>query len=256
MKFSTSINFLFSEHPFLERFAAAKDAGFEGVEIQLLESPAEEAAQAAKSAGIEVALLNAPMGDFLSNGPGLSGVPNREAEFTTAIREAIAAADAMGAKHVHVGPSRIPEGEECGKCLASLISNLEIAVGFADEAGVTLLLEPMNRQDTPTALVNSVAGAAEILRKYFGRKIGLQFDLYHVAQNGDDPVALFHQHKDIISHIQFSDSPGRGAPGMGKIDFDAAFSAINESGYDGWVGAEYFPGGPTRETLGWLSRYG
>ena len=255
MRFSTSINFLFSEHPFLQRFGAAKAAGFEGVEIQLLESSAEEAAAAAREAEIEIALLNASMGDFLMGGPGLSGVPGREAEFAEAIAAAVASARTMGARHVHVGPSRTLDDETKERCLASLVSNLEVAVDIAEAAEVTLLLEPMNRIDAPNALIQDVGEAAAFLRQYFNDRIGLQFDIYHAAQNGDDPAALFERHTDLIRHVQFSDSPGRGAPGAGAIDFDRVFGAIRDSGYTGWVGAEYLPGKPTLETLDWLSRH-
>ena len=255
MRASTSINLLFEEHPFLRRFAAAKAAGFEGVEIQVLEEDAREAAAAAKDAGIEVALLNAPMGDLDEDGPGLTGVPGREKEFADAIRQAITSAQILGVHHIHVGPSLVPSGETAMTCMDCLARNLELALELADAADVSLLLEAMNPIDMPTALVSNVETAASIIRKHFEGRIGLQFDVYHVAQNGDDPVVLLRKHAGLIQHVQFSDSPGRGAPGTGTIDFDRVFSTIEDIGYDGWAGAEYHPGKPTCETLGWLPKY-
>jgi hydroxypyruvate isomerase len=59
-----------------------------------------------------------------------------------------------------------------------------------------------------------------------------------------------------IGHIQFADVPGRHEPGTGEIDFTAVFAAIDSSGYDGWVGAEYAPLGRTIDSLGWLRQFG
>lgn len=255
MKVSTSINTLFREHQFLERFAAARDAGFVGVEIQLLEVPAEEAAAAARAARIDVALINAPMGDLRDGGPGLSGVPGRETEFADAIRTAILSAKTLGVRHIHIGPSRVPEGESVERCLNSLVHNLEVCLPLAEAAGVALLVEPMNRIDMPNALIGDIDAAVSLIRTHFDGRLGLQFDIYHIAQNGGDPAALFLVYADLIKHIQFSDTPRRSAPGTGDVDFPRVFSAIRDSGYNGWAGAEYNADGPTTETLDWLTKY-
>ncbi len=56
-----------------------------------------------------------------------------------------------------------------------------------------------------------------------------------------------------VGHIQFADTPGRHEPGTGEINFPFVFEALDEMGYDGWVGAEYAPSRRTEETLGWLA---
>lgn len=255
MRFSASITFMFTEHPFLDRFAAAKAAGFGGVEIQVLETDARAAAAAARAADIDVALLNAPMGDLIEGGPGLSGVPGRECEFREGITSAIESAKILNVRHVHVGPSRVPKGESVEKCLASLVSNLGFALDLANAADVTLLIEPMNKIDMPDSLIVDTDQAIAFLKEHFDGQIWLQFDLYHVAQSGHDIVTLFQRHADVIKHIQFADTPGRGAPGTGGIDFEGTFAAIKTNGYVGWAGAEYYPNGPTPSTLEWMSKF-
>jgi hydroxypyruvate isomerase len=119
-KFSASISFMFREHAVLDRFAAARDAGFAAVEIQVIdEGDPSQMAVAARAAGITVALINVPMGDYLAGGPGLSGVPGRESEFRHAALRAFDTAALLGAPVVHLGPSRVPEGASRQECLAA-----------------------------------------------------------------------------------------------------------------------------------------
>jgi hydroxypyruvate isomerase len=248
---------MFRELPVLERYAAARDAGFDGVEIQnLAEGELTPMVSAAREANLPVVLINVGVGDYAAGGAGLSGVPGREDDFYTAFERTLKAAEKMDARFVHLGPSRVPEGATCAACLDAFRRNAERALGLvrARSAGLRLLLEPMNCVDAPTALFSDVDSAAEFLRHNFDGVIGLQLDLYHAAMNGDDLVRLAHAHQDVIAHVQFSDVPGRAPPGEGRINFEQVFQALEGAGYGGWFGAEYFPTVPTRQTLGWLPK--
>ena len=257
MKVSTSINFLFREQPFFDRFQAAADAGFDGVEIQVLEGAPLTCADKAKAAGIPVVLLNVDMGDLLQGGPGLSGVPGQEAHFQDAVKQAVAAADVMGAPYIHLGPSKVPEGVERSTCKATYVSNLEAiqASGIMKSSHAKLLIEPMNNVDMPDALFTDFDEVAEVIKSGFDDFLGLQFDIYHVCKNGQDPVAVFKKHAALIDHVQFSDLPNRAEPGAGTLDFEPIITAILANGYDGYFGAEYFPQKPSLETLGWLGTF-
>jgi hydroxypyruvate isomerase len=255
-KFSTSVSFMFHELPLLDRFAAAKAAGFDGVEIQVLgEGNPGEMARAAKAAGVQVILVNVDLGDYLQGGPGLSGVPRQEATFRAAVNQAFAAALRLGATFVHLGPSRIPDGVSRERCLETYIANAEATLKMAMDAPFQLLLEPMNPVDAPTGLFTDVDEAAGILRGALGARMGLLFDLYHLTMAGTDPAAAAARHRDLIRHVQFSDAPGRHEPGTGTIDFPATFTALAAAGYSGWFGAEYFPSRPTAETFSWLGEF-
>jgi hydroxypyruvate isomerase len=257
-RFSTSISLLFRELPIVERFAAARRAGFEGVEIQVLaEGDPAQMATAAKAAGIEVVLVNVGMGDYLGGGPGLSGVPGREQAFRAEFERSLAAARQLRARFVHLGPSRVPEGVSREACLASYRSNLDAALAMhaANRAEAELLIEPMNRVEATTALIGDIDAGADLLRDGYAGRIGLQFDVYHVAMNGHDVLDRYRAHRDLVRHVQFSDVPGRGEPGSGKLDFAALFRGLREAGYEGWLGAEYFARQPTPETLAWFEPY-
>jgi hydroxypyruvate isomerase len=258
MHFSTSISLMFREHPVEERFEAAKQAGFEGVEIQFLaEGNPGHMAGAAQAAGIEVVLINVGMGDYLVGGPGFSGVPGREAAFLEELDKALEAARLMRARFVHLGPSRIPEGVAREACLETYRANLDAALALHAERGsqATLLIEPMNRIEAPTALINDIDDGAALLRDGYAGRIGLQFDIYHVAMNGHDVLGRYRAYDDLVCHVQFSDIPGRQEPGAGTLDFPALFSGLQQAGYEGWFGAEYMPRRPTIDTLAWFERY-
>ena len=202
-------------------------------------------------------LINVGMGDYLVGGPGLSSVPGREGVFAEEFDKALEAARLMQAHFVHVGPSRIPDGVAREACLDTFRANLDAALALHAARGsrAGLLVEPMNRVEAPTALVNDVDDGAALLRDGYAGGIGLQFDIYHVAMNGHDVLDRYRAHRDLVRHVQFSDIPGRQEPGAGTLDFPVLFAGLQSAGYEGWLGAEYMARRPTLETLAWFDRY-
>lgn len=257
IRFSTSITMMFLEHAILDRFSAARAAGFCGVEIQNLVAGEPHAmAQAAAETELPVVLVNVPTGDFAAGGLGLSGVPGRERAFQNELKRTLEAATIMGVPFVHLGPSRVPDGRTREASLRIYRENLNLSLHLAEPHNVTLLIEPINTTDNPTALLTRLDEAARLIEEAGSSHLGLLFDVYHTAMNGLDPQQSFGRYLPLIRHIQFSDVPGRQEPGSGSIDFEAVFSAIRSSPYDGWVGAEYHPSKATADTLGWLTTFG
>ena len=85
--------------------------------------------------------------------------------------------------------------------------------------------------------------------------VRLQYDAYHMQRMEGDLTATIERHLGEIAHVQVADSPGRGQPGTGEINFDYVFRRLEELGYDGLVGLEYKPpGGDTEASLAWLPR--
>lgn len=256
LRFSTSVSLMFRELPLAERFAAAARAGFQAVEIQvLMEGRPADIAAAARDAGVGVALVNVGMGDFLGGGAGLSGVPGREQVFQEELLQTLETASLLGCTQVHIGPSRIPEGVARQACLDRYIANVQMALPLAEQAGIRLLLEPLNRVEGPSVLLTDLEEAVALIEGPFAGRVGLQFDLYHMVLNQVDVPAAFRRHFHHIAHIQFADAPGRRQPGTGSIDFPGLFGMIADSPYAGWTGAEYFPAQPTADTFAWLESW-
>jgi hydroxypyruvate isomerase len=252
-RFSTSVSMMWRDMPIPDRFRTAKAAGFTGVEIQVpAEAPATEWAEASGAAGLPVLLLNLDMGDFLGGGPGLSGVPGREAAFSNALAAGVEAVRLLKPAFLHIGPSRVPDGESREDCLAVYRANVAKAAAATAGLGTQLVVEAVNRLEVPTALVGSTAEAAAEAETS-GGALKLLFDLYHSAAGGEDPLASYRAHAGLVAHVQFSDLPGRQPPGRGTLDFRALFAGLEGAGYAGLYGAEYMSFAGTADTLGWMA---
>jgi hydroxypyruvate isomerase len=254
-RFAANLNWLFTEHPFLERFAAASQAGFRAVEFPApYAHPAEEIAERLRANSQQCILFNLPMGDKSRGDFGIACRPGRGEEFRAGV--------ALGIEYArHLRPPRVnciagtkADGEDEALVAETLVSNLRFAARECKKAGLDLVMEPINSVDVPGSYVSRSPQAARIIREVGADNFGLQFDLYHTAMMGDDCAALLETLQPVIRHIQFADAPGRGEPGSGKVDLARLFEKIDRLGYPGWVAAEYRPLKSTVESLHWLPR--
>jgi hydroxypyruvate isomerase len=250
---SANISLLFREMPLLERFAAARAAGFPTVEIQ---NPYEHSAvtltRAARAAEVAVVLINAPLGEDPRTF-GTASLPGRDGQFREELARAADYAQALGTPLVNVLAGRA-EPQDRPAAVQRLTDNLALAAEVLAAAGARPLLEVINPINAPGYCVADFDLAARILDVGDAR-VGLQFDVYHAAMLGLDPAAAFTRHLAHIRHVQFADRPGRHEPGSGDLDFRGIFRTIRASGYRGWVGAEYHPLASTLAGLGWMRDY-
>lgn len=252
-RFSINVSMMLAEYEFPDRFQAAADLGFRGVDIQFPYAwPVDELVRRVQAAGVEVVLLNLPAGDLTAGGDGLACVPGREAAFTDAIGQARRYAAELGAKRVNVLAGCLPAGVDPALARATLVDNLRRAADAFAADGVTVMMEPCNAYDVPRYLVNRTDDALAILDEAARPNLALQFDFYHRQMTEGRLLDGFRAALPRIAHVQFADVPGRHEPGTGEIDHAAIFAAIDASGYAGWVGAEYRPSRRTADTLGWM----
>ncbi len=254
MRFAANLGWLFPEHPFLDRFAAARATGFRGVEFaQPYEYPAPEIAARLRDNGLECVLINLPMGDKSKGDFGIACRPGREEEFRAGVRRAIDYAHAIGVRRLNCISGTAKPGEDRDALRDVLISNLRLAAREFKSAALELVIEPINTHDIPGFFVARSPEALAIIDEVGADNLRLQCDLYHTAMMGDDPAAILAQCWPAIGHIQFADAPGRGEPGTGRIDFAPLFAFIEQRAYPGWVSAEYRPTKPTPQTVDFLS---
>ena len=253
-RFAANLNWLFTEHPFLDRFAAARAAGFAAVEFPSpYEHPAAAIAARLRDEGLRCVLFNLPMGDKAAGDFGIACRPGREAEFRAGVARAIEYATALEVPRLNCIAGTIRAGEDAARLRATLVANLRHAARELAAARIELVIEPINARDVPGFLVPRSPGAAELIAEVGDGNLGLQCDLYHTAMMDDPCEAILEGLRPVIRHIQFADVPGRGEPGTGNLDLPALFCRIDASGYAGWVGAEYRPSRRTEETLAWMS---
>ncbi len=256
VRFAANLSFLFPEIAFLERFAAARAAGFKAVEFFFPEGyELGELVQAQKDTGLDIALMNLPAGDTATGDRGLACLPDRVPEFRTAVDRGITLARALRCPRLHVVAGIVPKGSDKRRYLDTLVDNLQYAADRAAPHGIAMMLEPINDRDIPGFVVNRSAEAIDILDRADRPNLMLQYDLYHTQIMEGDLIPTFERLLHRIGHIQFADTPGRHEPGTGEVNFANVFAAIEKSGYGGYIAAEYQPSGRTEDSLAWFQPY-
>ncbi|MEQ1529361.1 MAG: TIM barrel protein [Methylococcales bacterium] len=253
LKFSANISMLFTEVAMSERFQAAKQQGFQAVEMQFPYSlSAESIAEALHEHDLQLVLFNVAADDLLQGGAGLACVPEKQAQFQEAVAQALAYAKLLRPQAINVLPGRCVQANRYDEYMQTFKDNLLFAEQAFTAVGVKTVFEAINTLDMPGFMVSTGSQMLDILEQLNVANLSMQFDIYHSQMMAIDPVAFIRRHADKIGHIQFADCPGRGQPGTGQIDFQRLFSEIDSSAYTGWLGAEYKPIGSTSSSLAWF----
>ena len=252
-KFAANLTMLFTELDFLDRFAAAAGAGFEGVEYLFpYDFPAEDLAAKLKEQGLTQVLHNLPAGDWAAGERGIAILPDRVEEFRAGVDKAVAYATTLGCPQVNCLAGIAPEGADPAELEATFVANLKFAAEKLEAAGIRLLIEPINTRDIPGFFLNRIRQALEIMEKVGSANLFLQYDIYHMQIMEGDLAPTLSAQLDRIAHIQLADTPGRHEPGSGEINYPFLFAHLDNLGYDGWIGCEYKPAAGTEAGLGWF----
>jgi 2-dehydrotetronate isomerase len=254
-RFSANLSMMYTEHPFLDRFAAAAADGFTAVEYLLpYEYPAPQLRGLLDGNGLQQALFNAPPGDFEAGERGIASLPGREAEFRNGFDRALDYAETMDCPRVHVMAGLVPAGAERDEQVKVYRDNLGWAAGRAQTRGVDVLIEPINQRDMPGYLLSLQDEAHQIVVEIGAPNLKVQLDLYHCQiTEGDLTMRL---RVDLptgrVGHLQIAGVPDRHEPDRGELAIDYLLAVIDEVGFDGWVGCEYRPAAGTTDGLGWM----
>jgi hydroxypyruvate isomerase len=253
LKFSANLSFLYPDKPFLERFAAAAADGFPAVEyLGPYADPKEKVAETLQANGLEQALFNTPSGDWAGGERGLGSLPDRVDEFRAGVATAIDYAKALSCPKVNVLAGIAKPGADLAAHEDTLVQNLKYAAPRFADAGIKLVIEPINTRDIPGFFLTTTTQAERILDRVADDNLYIQYDIYHMQVMQGDLVPTYERLKDRIAHIQIADNPGRNEPGTGEINYRFVFAALDRLGYDGYVGCEYKPRAGTSEGLGWM----
>jgi hydroxypyruvate isomerase len=257
-RFAANLSMMFQDIPFLERFAAARKAGFAGVEFLFPYAfdKAQILAQR-KDAGLAQILFNAPPGDWDAGERGFAALPARRDVFRRTFEQALDYAVALENPRIHVMAGIPAAGDDLSACAGCFTENLAWAAGLARPHDVTLLIEPLNATDMPGYFLKSADQAAGILDRVGAPNVKLQYDLYHQQMSRGAVAEHLRRHFKIIGHIQVAGVPGRHEPdALQELNVPYLFDLIDELGYDGWIGCEYRPRQGTEAGLAWLAPYG
>jgi hydroxypyruvate isomerase len=255
-KFSANLTFLYPERDFLDRFAAAARDGFPAVEyVGPYDHPPETVAEILSENGLVQALFNLPAGDWAGGERGIGCLPDRVDEFRASVDTALAYGKALGCPKINCLAGFAPAGADPAVLEEVLVENLRYAAPRLADAGIKLLLEPINLRDMPGFFVSTTHHAERILDAVGSPNVFIQYDIYHTQVMQGDLVATYERLRERIAHIQIADNPGRHEPGTGEINYGFVLGELDRLGYDGFVGCEYKPAGGTSEGLSWMAPY-
>jgi len=256
MRFSVNISILYTEVPFLERFARAAASGFGAVEFWWPRGQdLGQVEEAVRETGVDVALFNFDAGDMPSGDRGLLSDPARQAEFRANVPVALGLAERLGCTRLNALVGLALPGLDREQQLALARENVAWAADRAAEIGASVLIEAVNTFENGPYLLSRTTEAAEFVRSAARPNVRLQYDVYHMQRMEGNLAATLAEHLPLVEHVQIADSPGRGEPGTGEINFGYLFRRLEELGFDGYVGLEYrLSAGSTEESLRWLPR--
>jgi hydroxypyruvate isomerase len=267
-RFTVNLSILFTELPLLERPAAAAAAGFTAVELwwPWTDSPVPERSgldalrKAVQDAGVRLTGLNFYAGQLPGPDRGALSVPGEESErFRANIDVAADFARSLGCTALNALYGNRVDGVDPAEQDALALENLVLAARAASRIGAVLLIEALNRPESPLYPLVSAPAAVEVVDKVNAAtglgNTRLLMDLYHLARNGEDLPAVIDRYAGKTGHVQIADSPGRGAPGTGSLPLEDLLDRLGKAGYEGWVGLEYKPDDrPGAQAFDWLPR--
>ncbi len=252
-RFAANLTLLFGEVPFLDRFAAARSAGFDAVEfVSPYEHRAADVAAAARDAGVEVALFNLPAGSWAKGDRGMACDPARAAEFREGVARALEYARALGCTRLHAMAGIRPAGVPEPVLRATYVASLRLAAEALAREGRTLLVEGINSRDMPGYYLGTSRQAFGILDEVGAANLHYLYDVYHMQIMEGDLAPTLEARLPRIGHVQIADTPGRHEPGTGEINYRFLLRHLDRIGYRGIVGCEYRPLGRTEDGLGWM----
>ncbi|MFJ5999314.1 2-oxo-tetronate isomerase [Streptomyces sp. NPDC092370] len=260
-RFAANLSMMYTEHDFLDRFAAASADGFQAVEYLFPYAyDASELRRRLDDHGLRQVLFNAPAGAWEAGERGMAALPGREAEMRSGVDRALEYAAALGCPRVHlmaglVRPDATPV-ERAGH-RDTYLTNLAWAAERATAVNVDILIEPINGRDMPGYFLSAQAEAHAVVQEVGAANLKVQLDLYHCQiVEGDLTTAL---RRDLpsgrVGHLQIAGVPDRNEPDRGELNVRHLFDAVDELGFDGWIGCEYNPRAGTSAGLRWLSDY-
>ncbi|MCZ7457155.1 TIM barrel protein [Streptomyces sp. WMMC940] len=267
-RFDVNLSILFTELPLLERPAAAAAAGFTAVELwwPWIDTPTpdqselDDLRQALKNSGTRLVGLNFYAGRLPGPDRGALSVPGEESDrFRANIDVAADFAASVGCKALNALYGNRVEGADPAAQDELALENLVTAARAADRVGAILLIETLNKPESPLYPLVSAPSAIEVVDKV-NAATGLGnakflLDIYHLSMNGEDVAAVIDAYAAKTGHVQIADNPGRGAPGTGSLPLEELLDRLRKAGYDGWIGLEYKAGDrPSARSFDWLPK--
>ncbi len=230
-KFAANLTMLFAELPFPDRFAAAKAAGFTGVEYLFpYDFEKAELREQLQRHGLTQVLHNLPAGDWAAGERGIAILPDRIDEFRDGVARAIDYAKALDCRQLNCLVGIAPADADVFELNEVLVANLRFAADAPARERIRLLIEPINTTDIPGFFLCRTEQAAQLISDISSSNLFIQYDIYHMQVMEGDIARSLQKHLTRIAHVQLADNPGRNEPGTGEINYPFLFQSMASAG--------------------------
>ena len=245
MKSSVCIEMIYTEVPFMERIAKSAAAGFDAIEFWNWDNKDLPAIKAAtENAGIGIASFQANLGGTLIH-------PEQRDDFVASVGQSLEKAREVGSPRMFLLTDELAEDRSvrfqypelsAEEKYDSVLQGLKLIAPLAEEAGVTLVLEPLNSKvDHVGYFLEHSATGFELVRAVDSPRIKVLYDIYHMQIMEGNVIQTLTGNLDVIGHVHVADVPGRHEPGTGELNYTNILEALREAGYDKYVGFEFEP---------------
>ena len=236
VRLSACIEMLFTDMPLIERIDAAAAAGAQAVEFWRTEGKDLDAIwRRAGALGLEV-------GTFACGVPLADPAKAEEAE--SGLRRAVATAAERQLRDVIVTTGNRVAGVDAADMESSVVRGLRAVAPEAERVGVRLNLEILNSLvDHRGYFLDRTATAVRIVEAVGSESVKILYDIYHLQIMEGNLIATIRANIGHIGYFHAADVPGRHEPGTGEINYRRVLAAIEDTGFDGFLGLEFRPEG-------------
>jgi len=250
MRLSLCLEMLFTDRPFIERLGIASRLGYRAIEFwDWRDKGLSALADAAARLGLTVAAMSGNRQYGLIDPDARAGLlEEMDQVFATAVqlncRRIMMLSDVLNNDGSAAPTPPFPAEEK----IEIMTENLRALADRAEQASVTLLLEPLNTAlDHRGCFLDNSALGVEIVRHVNSPHMKLLYDIYHMSMMGEDVPTAIEKNLEWIGYFHVADMPGRHQPGTGEIDYRAVNTLLRREQYEGFIGMEFSALGPDEQ---------
>ena len=231
--FALNVESWYDDLPFEQRFDKAARDGFSHVEFWFIDSWDRDASVLAKKAddaGVSVAQI-------VGDSPPLALTNMRDA-FLENCKRAVENARVLETDIVTLTGHQDVEGVSKMESLKSYRDHMAAAAPIFEDAEVFAAIEPFNPYNHPGHFIYGSADAVDIVRSIKSPFVKLNWDLFHMQRHEGELIGNLKRFADTICYVQLADTPDRGQPGTGDVNYINVLRQVREGGYARPIGLE------------------
>lgn len=247
LKPSVCLEMFWNDIPFVDRIPKMAALGYKAFEFWTWwDKDLDAVGRAAKDHGLTVATccVKTAFAD-----PTITSmlIPEGKPVFINSVKDCLDVAARTGCRSFIVTTGNELPGIDRAAQHAACAEALKAAAPIAEDAGITLLLEPLNlRVDHAGYYLSTSEEGFQLVQEAGSPAVKLLFDIYHqqITEGNLTPNIL--GNLDHIGHFHVANHPGRHEPYNGEINYAHLFSKIAATRYDRYIGLEFAPSDPAQ----------